>query len=90
MTHRQDVVFSLILVPIRSGLRGFCLLILEIFPMDYLQKKPLKYYALPFLFEFVNKVHFRLVGFARPRGVAEETEAKRYRKTIFFITSTLS
>jgi hypothetical protein len=27
---RQDMVFSLILVPIRSGLRGFCLFILEI------------------------------------------------------------
>jgi hypothetical protein len=25
MTHRQDTVSSLILVPIRSGLRGFCL-----------------------------------------------------------------
>src|SRR4030043_593253 len=38
-------------------------------------KNPLKYYALPFLFEFVSNVHFRLVGFA---------EAKRYRKIIFY------
>src|SRR4030042_1527462 len=51
---------------------------------DYRQKNPLKYYALPFLFEFVNKVHFRLVGFAKARRVAEETEAKRYQKIIFF------
>jgi hypothetical protein len=47
MTHRQDIVFSLILVPIRSGLRGFCLFILEIFLMEYRQKNPLKYYVLP-------------------------------------------
>jgi len=45
MTYRQDTVFSLILVPIRSGLRGFCLFILEIFLKDYQQKNPLKYYA---------------------------------------------
>jgi hypothetical protein len=57
MTHRQDIVFSLILVPIRSGLRGFCLFILEIFSMEYQQKNPLKYYALPLLFEFLNNVH---------------------------------
>ena len=25
--------------------------------MDYQQKNPLKYYALPFLFEFFNNVH---------------------------------
>jgi len=81
MTYRQDIVSSLILVAIRSGLRGFCLFILEIFSMEYQQKNPLKYYALPFLFEFVNKVHFRLVGFA---------EAKRYRKINFFTTSALS
>jgi hypothetical protein len=57
MTHRQDIVFSLILVPIRSGLRGFCLFILGIFSIEYQQKNPLKYYALPFLFEFVSNVH---------------------------------
>jgi hypothetical protein len=28
--------------------------------LDYQQKNPLKYYALPFLFEFVSNVHFRL------------------------------
>jgi hypothetical protein len=55
MTYRQGIVSSLILAPIRSGLRGFCLFILEIFSMDYQQKNPLKYYVLPFLFEFVNK-----------------------------------
>ena len=81
MTHRQDTVSSLILVPIRSGLRGFCLFILEIFSLDYQQKNPLKYYALPFLSKFVNKVHFRLVGFAK---------AKRYQKINFFTTSALS
>jgi hypothetical protein len=48
MTYRQDIIFSLILVPIISGLRGFCLFILEIFSMEYQQKNPLKYYALPF------------------------------------------
>jgi len=47
MTHRQDIVSSLILVPIRSGLRGFCLFILEKLSMEYQQKNPLKYYALP-------------------------------------------
>ena len=81
MTHRQDIVCSLILVPIRSGLRGFCLFILEIFSMEYQQKNPLKYYALPFLFEFMNNVHFQLVGFA---------EAKRYRKINIFTTSAFS
>jgi hypothetical protein len=65
MTHRQDIVSSLILVPIRSGLRGFCLFILEIFSMEYHQKNPLKYYALPFLFEFVNKgtLRYRKINF---------------------------
>ena len=81
MPHRQDIVSSLILVPIRSGLRGFCLFILEIFSVEYQQKNPLKYYALPFLSKFVNKVHFRLVGFVK---------AKRYRKINFFTTSALS
>jgi hypothetical protein len=57
MVHRQDIVFSLILAPIRSGLRGFCLFILEIFSIEYQQKNPLEYYALPFLFEFVNRIH---------------------------------
>jgi len=81
MTHRQDIVSSLILAPIRSGLRGFCLFILEIFSMEYQQKNPLKYYALPFLFEFANNVHFRLVGFVG---------AKRYQKINFFAKSALS
>ena len=48
---RQDIVFSLILVPIRSGLRGFCLSILEIFSMEYQQKNPLKYYILPLIIQ---------------------------------------
>ena len=78
MTHGQDIVSSLILAPIRSGLRGFCLFILEIFSMDYQQKNPLKYYALPLLFEFVNNVHFRLVEFAK---------AKRYQEINFFTPS---
>ena len=47
MTYRQGTVFSLILVPIRSELRGFCLFIVEIFLKEYQQKNPLKYYALP-------------------------------------------
>jgi hypothetical protein len=81
VTHRQDTVSSLILVPIRSGLRGFCLFILEIFLKEYQQKNPLKYYALPFLFEFVINVHFRLVGFA---------EAKRYQEINFSTTSAFS
>ena len=80
MTYRQDIVSSLILAPIRSGLRGFCLFILEIFSMEYQQKNPLKYYDLPFLFEFVSNVHFRLVGFAK---------TKRYQKINFLTTSAL-
>jgi hypothetical protein len=48
MIIRQGRVFSLILVLIRSGLRGFCLFILEIFSMEYQQKNPLKYHTLPF------------------------------------------
>jgi len=56
MTYRQDTVSSLILAPIRSGLRGFCLFILVIFSMEYQQKNPLRYYVLPFLFEFANNV----------------------------------
>jgi hypothetical protein len=61
----QGIVSSLILAPIRSGLRGFCLLILEIFLMEYQQKNPLKYYALPVLFEFVNKgtLRYRKINF---------------------------
>jgi hypothetical protein len=55
MTYRQDIVFSLILVPIRSGLRGFCLFILEILSLDYRQKNPLKYYPLPGFFKFKIK-----------------------------------
>ena len=54
MTHRQDIVLSLILAPIRSGLRGFCLFILEIFSMEYQQKNPLRYYALPLLFVLIG------------------------------------
>ena len=45
---QQDIVFLLILAPIRSGLRGFCLFILETFLLDYRQKKPLKYHILHF------------------------------------------
>jgi hypothetical protein len=55
-TYRQDIVSSLILALIRSGLRGFCLLILIDVSSDYRQKNPLKYYVLPFLFEFVSNV----------------------------------
>jgi hypothetical protein len=75
MVYRQDIVSSLILVPIRSGLRGFCLFILENFSMEYQQNNPLKYYALPFLFEFLNNVHFRDNG---------SDEAKRHRKINIF------
>jgi hypothetical protein len=57
MRYRQGIVFSLILVPIRSGLRGFCLFTLKIFSMEYQQKNPLKYYALPVLLEFMKNVH---------------------------------
>jgi hypothetical protein len=78
MTYRQGIVFSLILVPIKSGLRGFCLFVLEIFLMEYQQKNPLKHYTLPFLFELLSNVHFRLIGLAG---------AKRYRKINFFTTS---
>jgi hypothetical protein len=78
MTCRQGIVPSLILVPIRSGLRGFCLFILEIFLKDYQQKNPLKYCALPSLPGFINNVHFRLIGF---------TEVKRDQKINFFTTS---
>ena len=70
MTYRQGTVFSLILVPIRSGLRGFCLFILEIFLKDYQQKNPLRYYALPFLSKLVNNVHFRLVGFTEAEEIS--------------------
>jgi hypothetical protein len=70
MICMQVIVFSLILVPIRSGLRGFCLFILEIFSMEYQQKNPLKYYNLPFLFEFVSNIHFRLGGFAEEKAMS--------------------
>ena len=60
---RQGIVFSLILVPIRSGLRGFCLFILEIFSMEYQQKNPLKYYTLP-IFSMNNST-------ARLQGIIE-------------------
>ena len=56
MVRKAGIISSLILVPIRSGLRGFCLFILGIFLKEYQQKNPLRYHALPFLFEFVNKV----------------------------------
>jgi hypothetical protein len=49
MKYRQDTVSSLILVPTKSELRGFCLFILEIFLMEYQQKNPLKYYVLPYI-----------------------------------------
>jgi ABC-type phosphate transport system permease subunit len=80
MTLRQDIVSSLILAPIRSGLRGFCLFILGIFLKEYQQKNPLKYYALPLLIEVLSNVYSKLFGFA---------EAKRYRKINFFATSAL-
>src|SRR4030042_1246818 len=47
LLRREETVFSLILVPTKSDLRGFCLLILEIFLLDYRQKNPLKYYLFP-------------------------------------------
>src|SRR3989337_1377853 len=56
MTYRQGIVPSLILVPIRSGLRGFCLFILEIFSMEYQQKNPLRYYTLPSLYKFFHNI----------------------------------
>ena len=71
MTHRQYIVSSLILAPIRSGLRGFCLFILEIFLKEYQQKNPLRYYALPFLSKLVNNVHFRLVGFTEEEEISQ-------------------
>src|SRR3990172_3721832 len=70
MTLRQDTVSSLILAPIRSGLRGFCLFIFEIFSLEYQQKNPLKYYVLPFLCEFVNNVHFRFDGFTEAKTMS--------------------
>jgi len=45
--NEADIIFSLILAPIRSGLRGFCLLIFINILFDYRQKKPLKYYVPP-------------------------------------------
>jgi hypothetical protein len=57
MTYRQGTVSSLILG--RIDLRGFCLFILEIFSMEYQQKNPLKYYALPFLFQAMPVVFYR-------------------------------
>ena len=65
MEIRQDIVFSLILAPIRSGLRGFRLTPPSYPPlprgdeggsMDYRQKKPLKYYPCLSL-QVMNKVH---------------------------------
>jgi hypothetical protein len=43
--------------------------------MEYQQKNPLKYYALPFLFEFVNKVHFRTKD-EKNAGANDENAAK--------------
>jgi len=43
---QAGIVLSLILVPIRSGLRGFYLFVL-VHSMDYRQKKPLKEYPQP-------------------------------------------
>ena len=76
MTYRQDTVSSLILAPIRSELRGFCLFILEIFFMEYQQKNPLRYYVLPFLFEFVNKdtLRYRKINFFTTSALFELTE----------------
>jgi hypothetical protein len=56
MTYRQGIVPSLILAPIRSGLRGFCLFILEIFSMEYQQKNPLRYYTLPSSYKFFHNI----------------------------------
>ena len=100
MTRRQDIVSSLILAPIRSGLRGFCLLILGIFSMEYQQKNPLKYYALPFLFGFVNRLNIleKLLRFfvsviprppchspARPRNPEGRLDRGIQRKELDFL-----
>jgi len=45
--NEADIIFSLILVPTKSELRGFCLLIFINILLDYRQKKPLKYYVPP-------------------------------------------
>jgi len=76
MTYRQDIVPSLILAPIRSGLRGFCLFILEKFSIEYQQKNPLKYYTLPLLFEFVSNVHILLGLLGDPPGASRFAEEK--------------
>jgi len=73
MTHRQDIVSLLILVPIRSGLRGFCLFILEIFSMDYQQKNPLRYHVLPFLFETDSERISQLAA-----GLASEYDKEQF------------
>ncbi|GEM_PF-6019849 len=44
---RHDIAFSLILVPTKSELRGFCLLIFIDILFDYRQKNPLKCYVVP-------------------------------------------
>ena len=46
-SNRQGTVSSLILVPIRSGLRGFCLFILVNSKWTISKKNPLRYHALP-------------------------------------------
>jgi phosphate/sulfate permease len=51
------IVSSLILVPIRSGLRGFCLFIFLKHVFDYRQNNPLKHNAcLLFLYRKVSDV----------------------------------
>jgi hypothetical protein len=68
MEIRQSIVFSLILVPIRSGLRGFRLFIFKIVLRTIGKRN--RSNTMPCLsLQVMNKVHFRLVGFA---------EAKRY------------
>jgi hypothetical protein len=43
--------------------------------MEYQQKNPFKYYDLPFLFEFVNNVHFRTKD-EKNAGANDENAAK--------------
>src|SRR3990172_2632612 len=47
LLRREETVFSLILVPTKSELRGFCLLIFLDILFEYQQKNPLKYYLFP-------------------------------------------
>jgi hypothetical protein len=57
MTYRQDIVSSLILAPIRSGLRGFCLFYIRNILKGISAKKSVKILCPAFLFVFVNNVH---------------------------------